>query len=433
MKKSFRLLALILIILLSLSACKSSGGTTTSPTPTAAAETTAAPETAEPTPKETAPAETAEPAAPTADTSVDESASPEPAETQEPEPQPLSIAIVTSGSSVDDGSFNQDNYLGITDFASSRPYVTYQDFTSADISMSETDVKAIVADYDVIVLPGYQFGGAGLATLALENPEKKFILVDSYPADPADPTGSTYIEVSNIYAMQFVEQESGFFAGVAAALQTQTNKVAVVNGIAYPSNVNYEYGFYAGVNYVNKHYGKSVEYVELPQYSGTDVTGADVGGNYAGDFGAPDIGKSIADQLYSDGVDIIFAAAGATGNGVITSAKERTGVYVIGVDVDQWADGETGSGNIMITAGLKNMRINVTRQLEAIEAGTFVGGNFLLGADTDSTGYVSADGRQQLTAESLEILADLYAKVKAGEIVPPGNFTAATVTEFPGL
>ena len=59
--------------------------------------------------------------------------------------------------------------------------------------------------------------------------------------------------------MLFAEQEAGFFAGVAAALETKTNKVAVVNGVAFPSNVNYQFGFESGVNYVNEVYGKNVE------------------------------------------------------------------------------------------------------------------------------------------------------------------------------
>ena len=78
-------------------------------------------------------------------------------------------------------------------------------------------------------------------------------------------------EFDNIYAMNFAEQESGFFAGIAAALETKTNKVAVVNGIAYPSNVNYQFGFESGVNYVNTVYRKNVEIIELAAYAGTDV------------------------------------------------------------------------------------------------------------------------------------------------------------------
>ena len=50
----------------------------------------------------------------------------------------------------------------------------------------------------------------------------KFILVDAFPADPEGVEES--IEVENIYAMQFKEQESGFFAGMAAAYETKSNK-----------------------------------------------------------------------------------------------------------------------------------------------------------------------------------------------------------------
>ena len=52
--------------------------------------------------------------------------------------------------------------------------------------------------------------------------------------------------------MTFTEQESGFLAGIAAALETKTGKVAVVNGIAYPSNTNYQFGFESGVAYATQ-------------------------------------------------------------------------------------------------------------------------------------------------------------------------------------
>ena len=95
----------------------------------------------------------------------------------------------------------------------------------------------------MLLLPGFQF--AGISSIAAENPTKKFVLIDSYP-EAIDGQE----EFDNIYAMMFAEEESGFLAGMAAALETKTNKVAVVNGIAFPSNVNYQYGFESGVNYV---------------------------------------------------------------------------------------------------------------------------------------------------------------------------------------
>ena len=343
----------------------------------------------------------------------------------------LKIAIVTSPSGVDDGSFNQNNYEGILSFIATHPDSTVTAIQEEDMANAVNAVAEIVADYDVIVVPGYQFGG--ITTLAQENPDKLFILVDSYPTDPADSTGVATIAVDNIYAMQFAEQESGFFAGIAAAMETKTGKVAVVNGQAYPSNVNYQYGFEAGVAYANAKLGTKAECVEIASYSGTDVTGAVVGGNYIGSFNDPENGKVVGAALIAEGVDVIFVAAGNSGNGVFTAIKEATDVKVIGCDVDQYDDGANGDSNIVLTSGLKNMAVNVERQLTAIVDGTFKGGNYLLQADTDSTGYVSADGRQQLSEATIAALADAYELVKSGAIVPPANFSETTVEDFVGL
>ena len=164
----------------------------------------------------------------------------------------LKIAIVSSPSGVDDGSFNQDVYTGILNFIDEHPdsSVTPVKEPTGDTAAAVQAVTDIVADYDVLVCSGYQF--AGIGTLAQENPDKDFILIDSYPTD-AD--GAT-VEVDNIYAMTFAEQEGGFFAGIAAAMETKSNKVAVVNGVAYPSNINYQYGFECGVKYVNETQGQ---------------------------------------------------------------------------------------------------------------------------------------------------------------------------------
>jgi basic membrane protein A len=63
--------------------------------------------------------------------------------------------------------------------------------------------------------------------------------------------------------------------------------------------------------------------------------------------------------------------------------------------------------------------------------GTFVGKDALLGVDTGSTGYVSAEGRQQLGEDALAKLAETYERLQKGEIVPPT--TADGVNDFPGL
>ena len=126
-------------------------------------------------------------------------------------------------------------------------------------------------------------------------------------------------------------------------------------------------------------------------------------------------------------------AAGAAGNGTFTAIKEASDVYAIGCDVDQYDDGASGDRNIILTSTLKVMDVNVQRQLEAIYDGSFAGQDATLGADTDSSSYVSEEGRQQLSEDALTKLAECYELVKNGTIVPASNFNGYTPTDFPGL
>ncbi len=65
---------------------------------------------------------------------------------------------------------------------------------------------------------------------------------------------------------------------------------------------------------------------------------------------------------------------------------------------------------------------NVEKQLNAVIDGTFTGKNDLLGADTDSTGYVKEEGRNQLSSDTITKLDEVYELVKNGTIVPASNF-----------
>ncbi len=333
---------------------------------------------------------------------------------------PISVCIIST-TGVDDGSFNQDCYNGITAFIDEHPDCSVKDIKETDYNELIPTVEKFAGDYDVFVLPGFNF--AGIGDVAQNNPDKKYIVVDSTITD----SEGNPMSLDNVYTMTFKEQEGGFLAGVAAALTTLTNKVAVVNGMPFPSNVNYELGFMSGVQYANDNYHTSAECVEIPSYAGTDLFGNDVGGNYTGDFTDEAQGKVVGEALIEEGCDVIFVAAGASGNGVFTAAKEADGVYVIGCDVDQYDDGANGSDNIILTSALKVMHSNVTKQLENIYNGEFAGEDALLGADTDSTGIVTEEGRQQLDDGAIEILDECYEGLKSGEIVP------ASQEDFQGL
>ena len=265
------------------------------------------------------------------------------------EEAPISVCIITS-SGVDDGSFNQDCYNGIKAFIEEHPDCTVTDIKETDYNELIPTVEKSAGDYDVFVLPGFNF--AGIGDIAMNNPDKKFIVVDSTITD----SEGNAVTLDNVYTMTFKE-----------------------------------------------------------------------GGNYTGDFQDEAQGKVVGEALIAEGCDVIFVAAGASGNGVFTAAKEAEGVYVIGCDVDQFDDGVNGSGNIILTSALKVMHSNVTLQLEKIYDGSFSGEDALLGADTDSTGYVSEEGRQQLSEDALEKLAECSELLKSGEIVP------ASQGDFQGL
>ena len=337
----------------------------------------------------------------------------------------LKVLIITS-TGVDDGGFNQDCYAGMTAFAANHPDCTLTDVKEPDMAELIPTVEKLVGDFDVLVLPGFNFGAIG--DIVLANPDKYFLVVDTAIQD----SEGNPVSADNVFTMTYKEQEGGFLAGVAAALTSKTGKVAVITGMAFPSNVSYQYGFMSGVNYANAKYGTSVTCPEISSFAGTDLAGQNVGGNYVGSFSDVTTGKLVAETLIGEGCDVLFAAAGESGNGVLTAVKEADGVYFIGCDVDQYDDGAKGDGNVVLTSALKVMHLDVARQLDAIYHGTFVGQDAILGADTESTGFVSAEGRQQLSEDALAKLAECYELLEKGEIIPASS-AQYTPTDFPGL
>ncbi len=338
----------------------------------------------------------------------------------------LKICIVTS-SGIDDGSFNQNCYDGIMAFLENHPDCTVQDVKEPDLAKLIPTVDDLAGDYDVFVLPGFNFAACGDVVVA--NPDKKFIVVDSTITD----SENNPIEGDNYYTMTFAEQQSAFPVGVAAALSTKTGKVAVVNGMAYPSNVNYQYGFMAGVKYAVEKFGAKAECVELPSYAGTDVMGNSVGGNYIGAFDDEATGKEVAKNLIDEGVDVMLVAAGASGNGCYAAAKEAEDVFVIGCDVDQWADGAVGDRNVILTSTLKIMDQNVEKQLNAIYDGTFEGQDAYLDASNNGVGYVTTEGHHQMSEDTLAKVAEAFAAMQEGKVEVPADATVNDLTpdDFP--
>jgi basic membrane protein A len=260
--------------------------------------------------------------------------------------------------------------------------------------------NAIDSGYNVVVLPGFAFANAIIAT-ADEYPEVKFVALD---VSEFDLTGNGWSIPENVYSAVYQEEISGYFAGYAAVKLGYT-KLGYCGGMAVPAVLRFGYGFIQGAD------AAAVE------------TGADVSvvWGYANQFyGDADI-TAVMDTWYGEGTELVFACGG----GVYTSVAEaaaKVGGKVIGVDVDQALTIDPVYGEDMtVTSAMKGLAPTVKTVLGKIVAGEFVGGqveNLGLASENSADNYVQLPASTQWADTFTE--ADYNALVAAiynGEIV----------------
>ncbi len=327
-----------------------------------------------------APAESAAPAEESA-APVEESAEPAAAE--------YKVAMITDYGDITDQSFNQTTYEACKAFceANSVEFKYYKpagDSTAERVAM----VDAAVADgYNVIVMPGYAFGGTIVEAAPLY-PDVKFIALDvakgdlleagvaakggTYDYNPDNWNLEDYVDMSNVYCAIYQEELCGYMAGYAAVKLGYT-KLGFLGGMAVPAVVRYGYGFVQGAD------------------AAAAELGADVSINYAyGNqfYGDPDITAAM-DTWYAGGTEVVFACGG----GIYTSAAEAAAKVdgkVIGVDVDQAAiiNSLQNTEGMTVTSAMKGLYPTTYDTLTDV----IVNGNWeAYAGKIESLGLVSGD------------------------------------------
>ena len=282
-----------------------------------------------------------------------------PAETQAPEAgennAQYKVAMVTDYGDITDQSFNQTTWEAVVKFgADNNVEVKYYKPTSNDTAGRVASVELAIAEgYNVIVMPGYAFGGT-IAEVSGNYPEIKFIALDvakgdlleggvalkgeSYDYNPDNWELTDYVHMDNVYCAIYQEELCGYMAGYAAVKLGYT-KLGFLGGMAVPAVMRYGYGFVQGVDAAAAELGITVDmkYAYGNQF-----------------FGDGDI-TAVMDTWYAAGTEIVFACGG----GIYTSAAEvakKVGGKVIGVDVDQAAiiDGAYGEG-MTVTSAMKGL------------------------------------------------------------------------------
>ena len=246
------------------------------------------------------------------------------------------VAMITDYGDITDQSFNQTTYEACKAFADANKiefsyFKPAGDNTADRVAMIES---AVDQGYNVIVMPGYAFGGA-IVEAAPQHKDVKFIALDvgkgdlleagvaakgeSYDYNPDNWDLATYVDMSNVYCAIYQEELCGYMAGYAAVKLGYKN-LGFLGGMAVPAVVRYGYGFVQGADAAAADMGL------------TDVKMNYVyGGQF---FGDADI-TAVMDTWYAGGTEVVFACGGGIYTSAVDAAKKVEGAKVIGVDVDQ--------------------------------------------------------------------------------------------------
>lgn len=293
----------------------------------------------------------------------------------------LKIAMVTDVGGINDQSFNQGAWEGLQ---------RAKEELGADVMYLESATEADYASNletlvdqgnDLIVACGFLMADA-IRDAAEAYPDQKFAIIDD----------STNVDLPNVSCLMFNQNEASYLVGVVAALMSETNKVGFVLGMSTPVMNQFGYGYTAGVLDTNP-----------------DATVELYNANSFGDAAA---GKAAAVQMFTNGADVVFHAAGATGNGVIEAAKEQ-GKYAIGVDSDQ---AHLAPENI-ITSAMKRCDNAIFDLVEKITKGEEIQGLQTYGLENG--GVDIAPTTDLLSEEVIAKVQEVKEKILAGEIVVP--------------
>ena len=265
------------------------------------------------------------------------------------------VAMITDYGDITDQSFNQTTYEACKAFceANNIGFTYYKpagDNTADRVAMVD---KAVDEGYNVIVMPGYAFGGT-IVEASANYPDVKFIALDvaagdileagvpakggTYDYNPGNWNVKDYYYSDNVYSAIYKEELSGYMAGYAAVKLGYT-KLGFLGGMAVPAVIRFGYGFVQGAEAASAELGITTEmkYAYGNQfYADADITAA-------------------MDTWYANGTEVVFACGGGI-YGSAAEAAQKVGGKVIGVDVDQAAiiDGKYGAG-MTVTSAMKGL------------------------------------------------------------------------------
>ncbi|MER5448980.1 BMP family ABC transporter substrate-binding protein [Streptomyces sp. NPDC002766] len=260
--------------------------------------------------------------------------------------------------------------------------------TEADREQRLTDLAD--AGYNPIVAVGFSYA-TSVDKVAAKYPKVSFGLIDSVAT------------AKNVDSITFTEEQGSYLAGVAAALKTKKNHVGFIGGVDTPLIKKFAAGYVQGVKDTNAKAKVDVQYLT----HGSDLSG----------FSSPDKGKEAASGMLDNGADVIYTAAGSSGNGAIEAVHGVKGAWAIGVDSDQYnIPGLAAYKTSILTSMVKNVDVGVYDFIKSVHDGKPLTGNQIYSLAKGGVGLATSGGyiddiKSQLDAAKKKIV-DGTVKVK---------------------
>ncbi len=282
-----------------------------------------------------------------------------------------------------DKSFNEAAYAGAERFKKETA-IAYREFEVTNEAQREQALRNMARRGSQVVV-GIGFSQAsGMERVAREFPNLKFAIVDAV------------VDLPNVQSIVFKEHEGSFLVGMAAAMASKTGKIGFVGGMDIPLIRRFALGYEEGAKYVN---------AKIEIYR--NMTGTTPAA-----WNDPTRGGELARSQFDRGADVIYAAAGATGLGVLQAAKDK-GRLAIGVDSNQ---NHIHPGSVL-TSMIKRVDLAVYEAFKAARDGTWKAGVRSLGVAEGGVGFsLDQHNRGLITAEMEKRLQQARADIVAGKI-----------------
>lgn len=299
------------------------------------------------------------------------------------------VGLVLDRGGKDDKSFNSSAFAGATE-AKTKLGIALKYVEAPDDNAFEPMLRGFaMKDYDLIIGIGFAQKEA-IKKVAALFPKKHFAIVDSQ------------VDAPNVRSLLFEEHEGAYVIGAIAALTSKSGKLGFIGGMDIPLIHRFALAYEAGARHVKPEVTVAANYVGITSAA----------------WNNPPRGKELAVNQYAAGVDIIFAAAGASGLGVFDAAEEKHQL-VIGVDANQdWIK----PGRVL-TSMLKRVDVAVYATIAAAQAGKFAGGVEHFGLANQGIGYSVDEHNAAILTEPVRKQAEaLKADIIAGRITVPDYY-----------